>query len=92
MTNSPERYDKWQTVANRFYRWHKAGLWDRIFAAVQARADVAEQIDWEVYYVNDTTIFLHQHSAGAKKEPRARSSEPKPRWFPDQGALKAVAN
>ncbi|HED04089.1 MAG TPA: IS5 family transposase, partial [Candidatus Fraserbacteria bacterium] len=24
----PERYGPWQTVASRYYRWGKAGIWD----------------------------------------------------------------
>src|SRR5262252_3935526 len=39
----PERYGPWGTVASRFYRWCKAGLWARLFAAVQQRADAAER-------------------------------------------------
>jgi len=35
----PERYGSWRTVASRFYRWQRAGLWGRLFAAVQAQAD-----------------------------------------------------
>jgi transposase len=26
----PERFGPWQTVATRFYRWTRSGLWDRI--------------------------------------------------------------
>src|SRR6516164_1137911 len=40
----PERYGPWGTVASRFYRWRKAGIWARLFAAVQQRADAAEQL------------------------------------------------
>jgi len=39
----PKRYGPWGTVASRFYRWRKAGLWARLFAAVQQRADAAER-------------------------------------------------
>ena len=52
----PERYGPWATVAGRFYRWRKAGLWARLWAAVQQQADAAGQLDW-----------AHQHAAGAKK-------------------------
>lgn len=63
----PERYGKWQTVASRFYRWRQAGVWDRIFALVQEQADALGQIDWEVHYIDSTTVRAHQHAAGAKK-------------------------
>lgn len=26
----PEGYGKWQTVATRFYRWQKTGVWNQI--------------------------------------------------------------
>ncbi|KAA0588448.1 transposase [Azospirillum lipoferum] len=35
----PERYGTFGTVSSRFYRWHRAGLWQRILEALQARAD-----------------------------------------------------
>ncbi len=63
----PERYGPWQTVANRFYRWRAAGVWDRIFAAVQQQADAEQQIDWSVQYVDGSSVRAHQHAAGAKK-------------------------
>ena len=37
----PEQYDPWRTVASRFYRWRKQGLWERLLAAVQQQADAA---------------------------------------------------
>lgn len=29
----PERYGPWSTIASRFYRWRKAGIWARLFVA-----------------------------------------------------------
>ena len=63
----PERYGPWQTVSGRFYRWVKAGIWDRILEAVQQRADSEGRIDWEVHYVDGIVVRAHQHAAGAKK-------------------------
>ena len=62
----PERYGPWQTIASRFYRWRKAGIWDRILADVQRIADAEGRIDWEIHYVDGTTVRAHQHAAGAK--------------------------
>jgi transposase len=61
----PERYGPWQTVASRFYRWRTAGLWDRLFAAVQQQADAAGHLDWDLHFVDGTIIRAHQHAAGA---------------------------
>jgi transposase len=72
----PERYGPWQTVYTRFRRWTLAGVWDRIFAAVQRRVDAAGQLDWTVHFVDGTVIRAHQHAAGAKggTRPRRRSA------------------
>jgi transposase len=69
----PERYGSWQTVYTRFRRWTVAGVWERIFAAVQRQADAAGQLDWTVHFVDGTVIRAHQHAAGAKggtRQPR----------------------
>ncbi len=69
----PERYGPWRTVASRFYRWHKAGVFQRLLAALQQQAEAAGQLDWQIHYVDSTIIRAHQHAAGAKKgTPRAK--------------------
>ena len=62
----PERYGPWQSVYTRFRRWTRAGVWDRMLAAVQRQADAAGQLDWTVHFVDGTVIRAHQHAAGAK--------------------------
>src|SRR5512145_1782343 len=52
----PARYGPWATVASRFYRWRPAGLWDRLFAAVQQQADAAGQLDWDRHCVDGTVM------------------------------------
>ncbi len=68
----PERYGPWQTVYTRFRRWTAAGVWERLFAAVQRQADAAGQLDWAVHFVDGTVIRAHQHAAGAKGGTRRR--------------------
>ena len=63
----PERFGPWPTVASRFYRWRRQGLWDRLLAEVQREADATGQVDWEVHYVDGTSVRAHQHAAGAKR-------------------------
>ena len=79
------RYGAWQTVASRFYRWRKAGLWDRLFAAVQQHAEAAGEIDWSIHFVDSTIVRAHQHAAGARGTPN-RSLRPQPRRFQHQSA------
>lgn len=62
----PERYGKWSTVASRFYRWHQAGIWQRILDYLPSQADNQGQVDWEIHYVDGTIVRAHQHAAGAK--------------------------
>ena len=63
----PECYGKWQTVYSRFRRWREAGVWDRVLAALQAKADQEGAIEWAVHYVDGSVVRAHQHAAGAKK-------------------------
>ena len=68
----PERYGSWKTVSSRFYRWRRAGVWDRILAALQRRADADGRLDWSLHFVDSTVVRAHQHAAGAKGGTRKR--------------------
>ena len=70
----PERYGPWRTVATRFYRWTKSGLWQRILAELQREGDAAGRLDWSVHMVDGTSIRAHRHAAGAKGGSRNRRS------------------
>lgn len=63
----PERYGSYKTVSSRFYRWQKAGVWDRVLAEVQKDADARGEVEWEIHFVDSSVIRAHQHAAGAKK-------------------------
>jgi transposase len=63
----PERYGPWRTVASRFYRWQRAGIWEQLFSAVPAQADARGQMNWDLHDIDGTMIRAHQHAAGAKK-------------------------
>jgi len=63
----PERYGKWTTIYSRFQRWRKSGVWDRMFAELQALLEQESNVDWEVHFIDSTTVRAHQHAAGAKK-------------------------
>ena len=63
----PERFGPWATVASRFYRWRKQGLWERLVAAVQREAAALGQVEWEVHFVDGANVRAQQHAAGAKR-------------------------
>jgi transposase len=78
----PPRYGPWSTVACRFRRWRRAGVWDRVLAAVQRQEDAAGHVDWTLQFVDGSVIRAHQHAAGAKKG----ALKPKP-WGAARGAI-----
>ena len=63
----PSAYGPWQTVATRFYRWRKAGIWDQVLAQLQTQGDAAGELDWDLHHVDGTIVRAHQHAAGAQK-------------------------
>jgi len=70
----PERYGPWRTVYSRFRRWQRAGVWDRVLAALQAEADARGDLDWALHFLDGTTVRAHQSAAGAKKGAATRRS------------------
>ena len=62
----PAEYGPWQTVATRFYRWRRAGIWDCILAELQQQADSAGKRDWSLHHVDGTMVRALQHAAGAQ--------------------------
>ena len=56
----PPRYGKWKSVHKRFTRWARAGVWERIFAALTADRDNG-------YLMLDSTLVrAHQQAATGK--------------------------
>ena len=62
----PERYGPWQTCYDRFVRWRRDGIWDRLLAHAQTKSDAVGEVEWEVS-VDSTVARAHQHAAGAKR-------------------------
>ena len=55
----PERYGPWKTTYNRFARWAKRAVWERVFKALCIDDDVGSLID-------GTVVRAHQDAAGGK--------------------------
>ena len=61
----PERFGDWKIVHQRFGRWAKSGVFERIFKLL------ASDHDNEYMMIDATIVRAHQHSAGARKKRRA---------------------
>jgi transposase len=71
----PPAYGPWQTVYGLFRRWQRDGTWARVLTGLQARADAAGLITWDVS-VDSTVARAHQHAAGARKRGTCRPNLP----------------
>ncbi|MGV9983522.1 IS5 family transposase [Streptomyces olivaceus] len=61
-----ERFGPWKTVYERHRLWSADGTWERLLQQVQAEADAAGKIDWDIS-VDSTIVRAHQHAAGAHR-------------------------
>jgi transposase len=58
----PERFGSWKAVHQRFSRWAKSGVFERIFQLLSTDCDN------EYMMIDATIVRAHQHSAGARKK------------------------
>lgn len=71
----PDCYGSWRAVYALFRRWQRSGVWARIVTALQARADAAGLMTWEVS-VDSTIARAHRHAAGAHRRGDEQSEPP----------------
>ncbi|WP_370461505.1 IS5 family transposase [Micromonospora sp. Llam0] len=71
----PDHYGSWAAAYALFRRWQRDGTWARILTALQALADAAGRIVWDVS-VDSTISRAHQHAAGARKRGICRPNHP----------------
>ena len=57
----PERFGPHTTCYNRFVRWRKAGVWDRLLEAV------SQAFDGELVMIDSSSIRAHQPGATLKR-------------------------
>lgn len=57
----PERFRPRTTVYNRFNRWRKAGVWDRLMDAI------VKAHDGDVQMHDTSVVRVHQQGATAKR-------------------------
>ena len=56
----PSTFGAWNSVFQRYNRWSKTGVWERLFHAL------SDDPDLEYLMIDSTIVRAHQHSAGAK--------------------------
>jgi transposase len=64
----PERFGHWKIVHQRFSRWAKSGVFERIFKLL------SNDPDNEYMMIDATIVRAHQHSAGARKKTARKPS------------------
>lgn len=64
----PAEFGKHKTVYNRFRRWVKSGLWERLLNALVDRLVRAGEIDFELWCIDGTIVRAHRVASGAPKE------------------------
>lgn len=64
----PPAFGKWNSVFQRFRRWAKKGVFERIFQALSGDPD------FEYVMIDGTIVRVHQHGTGAKGGPKIRQS------------------
>ena len=68
MARSPGALGDWKVVYQRFSRWAKSGVFERIFKML------ASDHDNEYMMIDATIVRAHQHSAGARKKTARKRS------------------
>ena len=57
----PSTFGPWNSTFVRFRHWTRAGVWERVFAAL------ADDPTFEWTIIDATIVRVHQHGAGAAK-------------------------
>src|SRR5262245_8312314 len=62
----PPQYGNWKSVSNRFYRWRKEGLWDRVFTVLLQRLDRRGALDRSLWCIDCSIVRAHRVAAGSQ--------------------------
>ena len=64
----PTAFGRWNSVFQRFRRWVRAEVFDRVFARV------SDEPDFEYALIDGTIVTAHQKASGARGGPKSRPS------------------
>jgi transposase len=88
----PAEFGNWYTVYQRFSRWARAGVIERLFAGLQEERIIAVAVD--VLALDSTSVKVHPDGHGAPKggapspsANRVGGGTPKFTWYPSTTAL-----
>ena len=72
--DAPKQYGPHKTLYNRFVRWSRRGVFERIFAGLAGEGDPPDRI-----MIDSTHLKAHRTAASLRKKggPRAASDEPR---------------
>jgi transposase len=59
----PAHYGPWQTAYDRFVRWRKSGVWDKVLGSLQAYYDETGRLEWHFGAGDSTIIAVHPIAA-----------------------------
>lgn len=73
----PARYGPWKTAHERLRLWTMDGTWAKILNEAVVKDDAAGEVEWTLS-VDSTSIWVHQHEAGARKKGAAHRQRSRP--------------
>jgi transposase len=74
--NLPAEFGPWQSAYDRFRRWTRSGLWDRVLTALRQRKADAGALDGRLYSIDGSVVRAHVSAAGASKKSVPPASRP----------------
>lgn len=63
----PERYGNWKSVYDRFNRWSRNGMINRILERLQMKLDEEGRIDLDTWCIDSTIVRASRSAAGARR-------------------------
>jgi len=81
----PEHYGKWQSVYDRFNRWRRDGMFDKILERLRVRLDADGRIDWDLWCVDGSNVRASRSAAGAGQK-TSKASLTTTRWVAREAA------
>ena len=88
----PERYGPWKPCYDRFVRWQRRGLWEKILQVLQGEADEHGSLVWTHGSVDSRIVRAHQPAAGARRPPPSRAKTGKSRLLARHSDTVAAAS